>query len=407
MKIAQCADVHLGIGYSGPTPDARFKDICNVLDFMAGRIIEEKCDLVLVAGDLFKDARVFLDRASVEIAAAVKWLRRFSEANIPVVVISGTPSHDAVAAYELIKEMRIPQVEVFTTPGVFEYGCSIACLPGINRSAMASKDEFAKLPAHELHQLMTERVTQAVRGLEAECRSDFKILMSHITCVGADKGFEDLLQQQEPVLTREAIEGSGFNMVCLGHIHKPQVIKGLSVPTYYCGSPERLSFNEELHTPGFYIHNLGTGRGSEWIINPPYFVQTPARNYYTMDVTPGPDAEEGTDIAACLNDFRNHFFSNDFIKNAIVRVHYECTDTQAKLINQAQITRDLYDLGAYYVQSIEAKVRRETRTRAAEADAGMTPAEALSMWGRVNEVPEEELQELKNRAFVLCEEVGI
>ena len=64
MKIAQCADVHLGIGYPGPTPDARFKDICNVLDFMAGRIIEEKCDLVLVAGDLFKDARVFLDRAS-------------------------------------------------------------------------------------------------------------------------------------------------------------------------------------------------------------------------------------------------------------------------------------------------------------------------------------------------------
>lgn len=407
MKIAHTGDLHWGLGYPGPSPDSRFNDISTVADFMADKIVDEKCDLVLVAGDLFKDARVFLDRASVEIAAAVRWLRRFSEAGIPVVVISGTPSHDAVAAYELIKEMRIPGVEIFTTPGVFEYGCSIACLPGINRSTMASKEEFSKLPAHELHQLMTERVTQAVRGLEAECANDFKIFMAHITCTGADKGFEDLLQQQEPVLTSEAVEGSGFDIICLGHIHKPQVIKGLSVPTYYCGSPERLSFNEELHTPGFYIHNLGTGRGSEWTINPPYFVQTPARNYYTMDVTPGPDAEEGTDIAACLNDFRNHFFSNDFIKNAIVRVHYECTDTQAKLINQAQITRDLYDLGAFYVQGVEAKVRRTTRTRAAEADAGMTPAEALAMWGRVNDVADDELGELSKRAEGLHQEVGV
>ena len=130
-------------------------------------------------------------------------------------------------------------------------------------------------------------------------------------------------------------------------------------------------------------------------------------SYYTMDVTPGPDAEEGTDIAACLNDFRNHFFSNDFIKNAIVRVHYECTDTQAKLINQAQITRDLYDLGAFYVQGVEAKVRRETRTRAAEANAGMTPTEALAMWARVNSVDDGELDKLSTRAEVLLQEVGM
>ena len=41
-------------------------------------------------GDLFKDARVFLDRASVEITAAAAWLRRFLKPE-SVVVISGTP----------------------------------------------------------------------------------------------------------------------------------------------------------------------------------------------------------------------------------------------------------------------------------------------------------------------------
>ena len=407
MKIAHTGDLHWGLGYPGPSPDSRFNDISTVADFMADKIVDEKCDLVLVAGDLFKDARVFLDRASVEIAAAVRWLRRFSEAGIPVVVISGTPSHDAVAAYELIKEMRIPGVEIFTTPGVFEYGCSIACLPGINRSTMASKEEFSKLPAHELHQLMTERVTQAVRGLEAECANDFKIFMAHITCTGADKGFEDLLQQQEPVLTSEAVEGSGFDIICLGHIHKPQVIKGLSVPTYYCGSPERLSFNEELHTPGFYIHNLGTGRGSEWTINPPYFVQTPARNYCTLQFDlHDKDTEAFDRWCSFITGEKGAEYLIDR-EDSIVRVRYKVTEAQAKQINQAAIVKALHDAGAFYVQGVEAEVVRSTRTRAAEADAGMTPTEALAMWGRVNAVEDEELAELTTRVKVLLQEVGM
>ena len=92
MKIAHTGDIHWGLNYPGPTTSSRFEDINRVANFMAGRIIEEKCDLVLVAGDLFKDARVFLDRASVEISAAVRWLRQFSEAKIPVVVIKWTLS---------------------------------------------------------------------------------------------------------------------------------------------------------------------------------------------------------------------------------------------------------------------------------------------------------------------------
>ncbi len=389
MKIAHTGDLHFGLGYPGPTPSSRFEDIC---------------DLVLVAGDLFKDARVFLDRASVEIAAAAAWLRRFSEAGIPVVVISGTPSHDAVAAYELIKEMRIPGVAIHTSPGVQEaliedHAISIACLPGINRSAMASKEEFSKLPAHELHQLMTERVTQAVHGLAAECRCEQKILMSHITCVGADKGFEDLLQQQEPVLTKAAIEGAGFDMACLGHIHKPQMVEGLTVPTFYCGAPERLSFNEEGHKPLFWTHCLPIETGGE-----PYskYIQTPARSFCTLDF---PWSDENPDAVVEILSNLNKWELP--MNDAIVRVRYECTDAQAKLINQTQITRDLYGLGAFYVQGIEAKVRRTTRTRAAEADAGMTHLEALSMWGRVNDVPDGELSDLTTRAESLGQEVGM
>ena len=402
MKIATIADTHLGLGYPGPTPEARFNDIVKVMDFAADRIIEKNCDLVLFAGDMFKDARVFLDRASVEITAAVKWLRKFSDAVIPVAMISGTPSHDAVAAYELIKQMRIPNVYVYTEPGIWNNAISIACLPGINRSTMASKEEFSKMPAHQLNQLITERINQAVIGLAAECSSP-SILLSHITTVGAETAWEDLLQQQEPLLTKTAIEGAGFDLVCLGHLHNAHMVQGLNTPVYYCGSPERLSFGEEENKPGFWIYDLSTPERTA------SFIETPARDFWTLFLDW--NEEDPDTVMEFLSDVKLAISGTAGIetpvKDAIVRVRYEVTDQQAKQINQSQISKDLYELEAYYVHAIEAKIRRTNRTRSAEATSDLTPSEALKMWARVNEVAEADLAELTKRAEGLEREVGV
>lgn len=75
MKIAHIADIHWGLGYPGPTPSARFDDICHVMNWVASKIIAEKCDLVLVAGDMFRKADISLDKASREIVACTAWLR--------------------------------------------------------------------------------------------------------------------------------------------------------------------------------------------------------------------------------------------------------------------------------------------------------------------------------------------
>ena len=412
FKIAHTGDLHWGLGYPGPSPQSRFEDITEVADWMADVIIAEGCNLVLVAGDLFKDARVFLDRASVEIAAAVRWLRRFSGAGIPVIVISGTPSHDAIAAYEIIREMRIPYVDIITTPDVLtvdtESGSlSIACLPGINRSTIASKEEFSRLSAHELHQLITDRLANLTLGLAAQCDHNPKILLSHITCTGADKGWEDLLQQNEPVLTKAAIEGAGFALVCLGHLHNAHRVEGLKPFVYYCGSPERLRFDEEGNSPGFWIHEVGMDS------KPSTFVETPARRFYTLDFPwcdEDPDAvvEVLNDLSGCLEPIDTAaLLARQQIRDAIVRVRYECTEAQAKLINQAAITRDLYELGAFYVQGIEAKIQRTTRTRAAAASSELKPSDALQLWGEVNQVDVSELAELTTRGQILEQEVGI
>jgi len=358
VRVAHIGDTHIGLNYPGPTPESRFNDITRVLDWCGDRIIEENCELVLIAGDMFKDARVFLDRASREITAAAKWLRRLTGAGCQVVMISGTPSHDAIAAYQLLREMQIDGLTIATEPTVITIppAVRVACLPGTNRAAWASKEEYKHLPPQQIHQIMTDEITETCRNMKAE------ILLGHLTYDLADKGFEDVLMQHEPLLTTEAIEG--YHLVALGHIHRPQ----RNGNVFYCGSPERLTFNDEHVTPGFWIYEY-EGRG-------PYpgisarFIETPARRHLTID----------WDAAAVQTYLDTGRVSWPFIADSIVRLRYGCPDTMAKQINRRALEAAIYEAGAYYVSEILGAVTESTRDRDQKVTAEMGVIDALQMW---------------------------
>ena len=383
IKIAALADVHIG-PYSGPFPMARYQDINRDLDFTADKMIEEKVDLCLICGDCFKDAKVMLDRASQEIASIVRFLRRLSSAGIEVIVISGTPSHDAVAAYELMKEMRIPKVRIFTKPDItytthdeevsmfagrdnevfqklyINPEISIACLPGLNRSSLLTQDEYKGLPAEQVHRLMTDKITQLCIGMAAQMPNDKpKILVAHMTYQGADTGFTDLLMQHEPILTKDAV--AGFDLVCLGHIHRPQVIDG---KVFYSGPIERLSFNEEDIMPGFWIHDYDSSFSS-------YFIETPARRYSSFFWN-----EE------TVQQFLKGEYEpvNPCIDDAIVRLRYSCSEEVARQIDRKQLEKALYDAGAWSVAEIKAAIEKVERARDATVNESLSPLTALEKW---------------------------
>lgn len=386
MKIAHIADAHWGFGYPGPHPAARFEDITRSMDWAADRIIAEGCELVLFAGDAFKDARVYIDRATAEIQAFTSWLRRLSDAGIEVIVISGTPSHDAISAYHLIREMQIPGVQVFTEPEIAsnENGPSIACLPGMNRSSFALQDEFTGLPPHEFHSKMTDWITDTCRELRAGLAGPV-ILMSHLTYDLADTGFEDALLQNEPILTDEAARL--FDLVCLGHIHRPQRA-GENV--FYSGAPERHNFGDEHTTPGFWIHDTDT---FSTLFASSEFIPTPARRFRTIDWC-------DMDIEAWLDGQVDEFSS---IKDAIVRVRYACSEELQKRFDRRSLEKALYDAGAFFVAEIRAEVERSERIRDAEVTEGLNPLTALAAWGSNQEIKEPEIAELQAMTTELME----
>ncbi len=391
IKIAHVSDVHQGWNYPGPTPFSRFEDINRILTWTADKIIAEECDVVLVCGDCFKDAKVMLDRASKEIASIVRFLRKLSQAGIEVIVISGTPSHDAVSAYELMEQMSIPRVSIRTKPGIIPYipGVTIACLPGLNRSMLMTQDEYKGLPPEQVHRIMTDKITQMCIGMAAQMPQDKpKILMAHMTYQGADKGFDDLLMQHEPILTKEAV--SGFDLVCLGHIHRPQVVDD---KVFYSGPIERLSFNDEEITPGFWIHE--TAPRNSYDIFTSKFIKTPARTYVTANWD---------------EHFLKRFIDGEKpgtgFKDAIVRIRYSCSEETAKQVNRKQLEQALYDAGAFYVAEIKADIAREDRARDSTVSESLSVGQALEKWCANQGIAESEIRVLQDMTGELLTKEG-
>lgn len=397
MKIAHISDIHQGLHYAGPSPSSRFDDINRILDWTADRLIAEKVDLCLIAGDCFKDAKVMFDRGTEETICIGIWLRKLSTAGIEVIVISGTPSHDSVAGYKFLKEMQIPYVRILTQPMIMtaRFGSQVlegseevyvACLPGLNRSSLLTQEEYKGLPPEQVHRIMTDKITQLCMGMAAQMPNDKpKILMAHMTYQGADKGFDDLLMQHEPILTREAVQG--FDLVCLGHIHRPQVIDN---KVFYSGPVERLSFNEQDITPGFWIHELGGNQYFDSIGS--CFIETPARRYVTLEWGEG-----------SLNNYIDGEYISENLQDAIVRLHYSCSEETAQQLNRKQLEKSLYDAGAFFVTEIKADIERSDRARDNTVNESLSVPQALEKWCVNQNIDELEIKELVSMTSGLME----
>jgi exonuclease SbcD len=388
MRIAHISDVHIG-PYPGPFPLSRFQDIEKILDWTADKLIEEKVDLCLICGDLYKDAKVMFDRGTEETICVGNWLRKLSSAGIEVIVISGTPGHDSLAGYKFLEQMQIPHISIRTKPGIISYipDLNIACLPGLNRSSLLTQEEYKGLPPEQVHRVMTDKITQLCMGMAAQMPDDKpKILMAHITYQGADTGFADLLMQNEPILTREAV--SGFDLVCLGHIHKPQIIDD---KVFYSGPVERLSFNEQDITPGFWIHEVENDLPFDRLL-PSRFIETPARRYVTLDWGEG----------ALSNYIDGEYISED-LQDAIVRLRYSCSEETAKQLNRKQLEQSLYDAGAFFITEIKSDIQRVDRARDNTVNESLGPVAALAKWCENQGIDAEESKALQAMSAELME----
>jgi DNA repair protein SbcD/Mre11 len=258
-KILHFADAHIDMAnYGRHDPESglpmRVMDFLKSLDTIVEAAISEKVDLVLFAGDAYKDR-------SPAPTFQREWGRRvmrLSRAGIPTLLLVGnhdlSPALGRAHALDNFATLEVPNVRVLDRPaflGPDELNglpLQVIALPWVSYSGLIAALGPQTIERSQAYEQLFDRLSELV-NLWLEQRVDPKlpvILTAHCSVEGATYGGErTVMLGSDLILSRKLVKDPRLDYVALGHIHKPQDLnKGHQPPVIYPGSIERVDFGE-------------------------------------------------------------------------------------------------------------------------------------------------------------------
>lgn len=279
MKILHFADAHIDMtNYGRHDPVSglplRVLDFLKSLDTIVDTAIERKVDLVIFAGDAYKDR----SPAPTFQREWGKRIMKLSQAKIPTLLLVGnhdiSPSIGRAHALQEFKTLQVPYVKVLDAPELlkpetlWDLPLQVIAMPWVARSGlMAATGEVDSTQAFSR---IEENISELISGFIDECDSSMSIILTaHASIEGAKFGGERLVMLgNDLVLTGSLVKNPKLSYVAMGHIHKPQdVNEGHQPPVIYPGSIERVDFGEAKEDRYFVIADVEKGRDTEveWI----------------------------------------------------------------------------------------------------------------------------------------------
>lgn len=392
MKILHTADWHIG-PRKGPVIDGvnmRGEDTYRCIEKMIMSAREQQPDFVLISGDIFDVATVGQARSHTEVLKIREYVRELRHCARHVIVMRGTPNHDSSEAFTELKAHfdNDRNVHIITEPQLLTFGegINIAIVPGFDRGIYRAS--HPGLSKEEENQAFTEEIAKIVIGLKEQCNPNFpSVLMAHITVPGCnmEAGQNTFLQNFEPVLTTKTLNTAGYDLVCLGHIHRPQELPNCQ-HVFYSGGINAFNFNDEGQQRGYYIHEF-TEDGLKST-----FYTTPYREFQSIYL-------DDKDIAALNGQGDASAVEAKWrgsIDGKIVRVLYSCTEEHEKGFDMADLERWLYNDGAYWVQEITPQNITVTADRTNMGD--LDPEANLRQYLTVRGTSPEDIERLVTKA---------
>ena len=279
MRVLHFADAHIDMlnrGRHDPETGlpVRVMDFLRSLDTIVNTAIEEQVDLVLFAGDAFKDR----SPAPTFIREWGKRIMRLSRAGIPTVLLVGnhdlSPALGRAHALDPFRTFEVPHVHVVDAPTLLTpddlegLPLQIVALPWVSRSKVVAYagEQFANVPLSELYRHMENLLNQVVQNLLQQAEESIPtILTAHASVQGAKYGAERLvLLGNDLVLPTSLVKNPRWAYVALGHIHKAQDLnEGSQPPVVYPGSIERVDFGEAKEDKYFVIATIEPGKPTQ------------------------------------------------------------------------------------------------------------------------------------------------
>jgi exonuclease SbcD len=410
MRLLHFADAHIDMANYGrhdPVSGLPFRvlDFLKSLDTIVDTAIAEKVDLVIFAGDAYKDrtpAPTFQREWG-------RRLMRLSAARIPTLLLIGnhdlSPASGRAHALQEFDTLQVPYLTVIARPQLMtstELGipAQVIGLPWVNRSGLLASLDNGESPTSEVVEKLEDLLTIMLKNYLEECDPSLPtILTAHASVQGATFGGERLVMLgTDLVLPGSLVKDERLDYVALGHIHKPQNLNGpgpdpqdktpyLHPPVIYPGSIERVDFGEARDEKFFIIADIQKGHTQvDW--RQLKQVRPFAEAYLKLESTENVTAQ----IKAVLPPARR-------LKDAIVRLTLDYPRDYERLINEAEIRETVQAADPFEFHLVK-RPQIEGRVRLAEGQniASLSPLELLEKYWQASHTDNADINSLQQLA---------
>jgi exonuclease SbcD len=405
--ILHFADAHIDMAnYGRHDPESglplRVIDFLKSLDTIVDAAIQEKVDLVLFAGDAYKDR----NPAPTFQREWGRRIIRLSKAGIPTLLLVGnhdlSPALGRAHAIEEFNTLEVPHVHVISKPTFLKPAdldgvpLQIMALPWISRSGLLAHFGLRGAAAQpgQVYEELESRLIALVDEWFDEIEPDLPVVLTaHASVQGAQYGAErSVMLGGDLVLPGSLVRDPRLDYVALGHIHKPQDLNSEShPPVIYPGSIERVDFGEVADEKFFVIADVQRGETRvDW------HQLTSIRPFVDRSLT----LTSKDDIDRSL---REALGPQDLLAGAIVRLTVDYPRDWEALIDDAALreyARDAFEFHLAKRPQIEARVRIPDDQNV----GSMSPMELLDLYWKASHTRVEDIDDLNRLAARVIDE---
>ncbi|HHU49951.1 MAG: metallophosphoesterase family protein [Caldicoprobacterales bacterium] len=225
FKFIHAADIHLGsiLHADGMNDNSKLQELCHEATYMAfdnlcSLAIQAQACFLLLSGDVY-------DREARSVRANrffVDCCNKLDEAGIQVFILAG--NHDPAREYQ----------EMFSLPG------NTHLLPADRPEIYYVRDQQGRKIAAIAGQSYGNRQEKSALHLNypAPDKGVFRIAMLHTQLEAGKSNYI-------PSSLSEMADNPSFDYWALGHIHKPQLLRGEKPVIAYAGAPQGRDFGEQ------------------------------------------------------------------------------------------------------------------------------------------------------------------
>ncbi len=398
IKLLHFADAHIDMANYGQHDPVtglplRVMDFLKSLDFIVQTAIDEKVDLVIFAGDTYRDR----SPAPTFQREWGKRIMRLSRAKIPTLLITGnhdvSPSQYRAHAIQEFDTLSpdyihvVSQLKLLSPKDLDGVPVQVVAVPWITRSGVVSsltaETSSEESPQELIEKMLNDWLNQMISDLDPDLPT---ILTAHASIAGAKFGSEQTVTiGREVVLPPGLVANPAFDYVALGHIHRYQDLnQGSHPPVIYPGSIERVDFGEINEDKGFIIAEVEKGQTTyRW-------QQLPIRRFQEFWI-------ELDDLLGVNEKIFAALPASEELADSITRLTLIYPRDLETLIDEARIHDHFKDAFAF---QLVKKPISEARTRLGDSfeASSMTPVELLELYWKRQHVEDpaerERLQKL-------------